>query len=32
MFAATGDRQRPVVALPMLAVVTSAVADLHCCR
>lgn len=32
MFAATGDRKRPVVALLMLAVVTSAVADLHCCR
>ncbi|WP_322791081.1 Ms4533A family Cys-rich leader peptide [Mycolicibacter longobardus] len=31
MFAATGDRPRHVVALPMLAVVTSAVADLHCC-
>ncbi|WP_448422609.1 Ms4533A family Cys-rich leader peptide [Mycolicibacter minnesotensis] len=32
MFAATGDRRRPVVAFPMLSVTTSAVADLHCCR
>ncbi|WP_346773465.1 Ms4533A family Cys-rich leader peptide [Mycobacterium sp. P7213] len=32
MFAATGDRQRQFLAFPKLAVITSAVADLHCCR